>query len=56
MSVQTDNLKKIINNGHYQNTNVPEEKGLYCLDAIPSFRIGQTAYIIQNKEFNLLKD
>lgn len=46
----------MIKDGQYQNTIVPEEKGLYSITTNPSFGIGQTAYIIQNKEFNLLWD
>lgn len=49
-------LKKMIKDGQYQNNIVPEEKGLYSISTNPSFGIGQTAYIIQNKEFNLLWD
>jgi hypothetical protein len=46
--------KMIIAN--YKNIINLEEKGLYSLKTIPEFGIGQTAYIVQSGDFNLLWD
>lgn len=49
-------LESMIKNGIYKNTINIEEEGLYSLNTSPSFGIGQTAYYIQDKNFNLLWD
>jgi hypothetical protein len=40
----------------YRNEIFHEEDGLYSITTKPNFAIGQTAYLVQNKGFNLLWD
>lgn len=49
-------LESMIKEGQYKNTINIEEEGLYSINTCPSFGIGQTAYLIQDKNFNLLWD
>jgi len=49
-------LEKMIESGTYKTLVHLEEESLYSISTIPSFGIGQTAYLIQNNEFNLLWD
>lgn len=49
-------LETMIKDGTYKNTISFEEEGLYSINTSPNFGIGQTAYFIQNKNFNLLWD
>ena len=49
-------LEDMIQSGNYKNTISPEEKGLFSISTSPSFGIGQTAYLVQGKNFNLLWD
>ncbi|WP_050183489.1 MBL fold metallo-hydrolase [Domibacillus robiginosus] len=49
-------MEQMIEKGRYQNECLLEEEGLYSITTTPSFGIGQTAYLIQNKGFNLLWD
>ena len=48
-------LDELFSNG-YHNKIECEERGLYSLNTSPEFGIGQTAYIIQGEDFNLLWD
>ncbi|WKA56486.1 MBL fold metallo-hydrolase [Planococcus shixiaomingii] len=49
-------LEEMIQSGKYKNTIESEEQGLYSISTSPSFAIGQTAYIVQGKSFNMLWD
>ena len=49
-------LKTMIKGGAYKNTINFEEEGLYSINTSPNFGIGQTAYYIQDTNFNLLWD
>ncbi|MDN7245650.1 hypothetical protein [Planococcus shenhongbingii] len=49
-------LEEMIQSGNFKNTISPEEQGLYSVSTSPSFGIGQTAYLVQGKTFNLLWD
>ncbi|MER2262530.1 MAG: hypothetical protein ABS934_10970 [Psychrobacillus sp.] len=49
-------LESMIKEGIYTNTINFEEEGIYSINTSPSFGIGQTAYLIQDKHFNLLWD
>ncbi|WP_397539121.1 hypothetical protein [Rummeliibacillus pycnus] len=49
-------LESMIKDGKYNNSINFEEEGLYSIKTNPNFGIGQTAYLIQNKNFNLLWD
>ncbi|XKE94541.1 hypothetical protein LG326_15435 [Metaplanococcus flavidus] len=49
-------LEEMIQAEKYKNEIVPEEAGLYTVSTSPSFAIGQTAYLVQGKNFNLLWD
>jgi hypothetical protein len=49
-------LETMIEGGAYKTLVNLEEEGLYSINTNPSFGIGQTAYLIQNNEFNLLWD
>ncbi|WP_347551854.1 hypothetical protein ABFG93_07165 [Pseudalkalibacillus hwajinpoensis] len=40
----------------FQNEIIKEEQGLYSVTTSPSFAIGQTAYVVQEKDFSLLWD
>ncbi|WP_173916812.1 hypothetical protein [Halobacillus sp. Marseille-Q1614] len=53
---QTWTTLDIMKNEDYKNVMSLEEDGLYSLKTIPSFGIGQTAYIIQSDGFNVLWD
>lgn len=46
----------LIDSGQYNNQLIKEEEGLHSITTTPSFAIGQTAYLIQNHDFNLLWD
>lgn len=49
-------LTKMKTDSSYQNEILSEEDGLYSLTTKPGFAIGQTAYLVQGKGFNLLWD
>ena len=49
-------LDSLIESRHYANQLIFEEEGLYSITTTPSFAIGQTAYLVQNRGFNLLWD
>lgn len=49
-------LEEMIQEGMYKNNIVPEEDGLFTISTTPGFGIGQTAYLVQSKNFNLLWD
>jgi glyoxylase-like metal-dependent hydrolase (beta-lactamase superfamily II) len=49
-------LETMIEGGTYKNLVNLEEDGLYSIITTPGFGIGQTAYLVQNKGFNLLWD
>lgn len=49
-------MDKLVRSRKYKNTITLCEKGLYSIKTAPHFGIGQTAYLIQDKDFNLLWD
>lgn len=49
-------LDKLISSKIYKNNINLEENGLFSVKTSPAFGIGQTAYLIQEKDFNLLWD
>lgn len=49
-------LDKMIEEGTYKNNIHFEEGRLYSINTNPGFGIGQTAYLLKEKEFNLLWD
>ena len=49
-------LSEMVKSGIYKNNITLEEEGLYSINTSPSFGIGQTAYLVQDKGFNLLWD
>lgn len=49
-------LEKMIQTGIYKNNISLEEQGLSSISTSPAFGIGQTAYLVQGKKFNLLWD
>lgn len=49
-------LDDMVQSGNYKNTISPEEAGLSSISTTPSFGIGQTAYLVQGLDFNLLWD
>ncbi|WP_102691674.1 MBL fold metallo-hydrolase [Rummeliibacillus pycnus] len=49
-------LDKLISSKIYKNNINLEENGLFSIKTSPTFGIGQTAYLIQEKDFNLLWD
>ena len=49
-------LEKMTLEKKYKNEILHEEQGLYSIITKPSFGIGQTAYLVQNKGFNILWD
>lgn len=49
-------LEEMQNSGLYKNEIVMEENGLHSITTKPEFAIGQTAYLVQSKNFNLLWD
>ena len=49
-------LDKLISSEIYINNINLEEEGLYSIKTSPTFGIGQTAYLIQEQDFNLLWD
>lgn len=49
-------LNELISSGIYDNVIKDEEKGLSSIRTEPSLGIGQSAYIVQDKSFNLLWD
>ncbi|TKD72491.1 MBL fold metallo-hydrolase [Pseudalkalibacillus hwajinpoensis] len=49
-------LEKMQKGEQFQNQVIEEEQGLYSITTSPSFAIGQTAYIVQQGNFNLLWD
>ncbi|MEI2472083.1 MBL fold metallo-hydrolase [Peribacillus frigoritolerans] len=49
-------LELMIKDGIFKNSFNLDEEGLYSINTSPNFGIGQTAYLIQDKNFNLLWD
>ncbi|MDR7072440.1 MBL fold metallo-hydrolase [Fictibacillus barbaricus] len=49
-------LETLLESGKYKNIVKLEEENLYSLTTAPGFGIGQTAYLVQNKNFNVLWD
>lgn len=49
-------LEEMVDSGQFKNAIEREEKSLYSIHTVPSFGIGQTAYLVQNNDFNLLWD
>jgi hypothetical protein len=49
-------LQTLTESGKFANKLVNEEPGLYSITTVPSFAIGQTAYLVKNLGFNLLWD
>lgn len=49
-------LEEMFQTGAYKNKVSLEEKGLFSISTSPSFGIGQTAYLVQGTNFNLLWD
>lgn len=49
-------LEKLIEAGTYSNIIKLQEEGLHSIKTNPSFGIGQTAYLVQDKNYNLLWD
>jgi glyoxylase-like metal-dependent hydrolase (beta-lactamase superfamily II) len=49
-------LEEMQKSGLYKNEILMEETGLYSITTKPEFAIGQTAYLVQSKNFNLLWD
>lgn len=49
-------LEDMIQIGAYTNSLLQEEENLYSISTVPSFGIGQTAYLVQSENFNLLWD
>ncbi|MDQ0201849.1 MBL fold metallo-hydrolase [Neobacillus ginsengisoli] len=49
-------LEKLIEVGTYSNIIKLQEEGLHSIKTNPSFGIGQTAYLVQDKNYNLLWD
>lgn len=49
-------LEKMNLDNAYRNEILHEEDGLYSITTKPNFAIGQTAYLVQNKGFNILWD
>lgn len=49
-------LDEMLKDGTFQNTIKHEEEGLYSINTSPEFGIGQTAYFVQAKGFNLMWD
>ncbi|HWK23967.1 MAG TPA: hypothetical protein VNS08_13125 [Ureibacillus sp.] len=49
-------LERLVASNDFNNNITFEEDGLYSIKTVPTFAIGQHAYIIQNKDFNVLWD
>ncbi|MEH7336882.1 MBL fold metallo-hydrolase [Neobacillus drentensis] len=49
-------LEELIEVGTYSNSIKLQEEGLHSIKTNPSFGIGQTAYLVQDKNYNLLWD
>lgn len=49
-------LEQLVASSLYKNKITFEEDGLHSVKTVPTFGIGQTAYLIQNSHFNLLWD
>lgn len=49
-------LEEMIQSNTYTNTISQDEEGLFSIATSPSFGIGQTAYVVQGTNFNLLWD
>ncbi|MDE0581655.1 MBL fold metallo-hydrolase [Planococcus sp. A6] len=49
-------LEEMIHSTAYQNEITLEEQGLSSITTVPSFGIGQTAYLVQGENFNILWD
>jgi len=49
-------LKEMQDSGQYQNRIAETEKNVYSIKTIPSFGIGQTAYLVKKKGFHILWD
>lgn len=49
-------LDEMEESGIYRNLILPEEEGLFNISTTPNFGIGQTAYLVQGENLNLLWD
>ncbi|SOC02788.1 metallo-beta-lactamase superfamily protein [Ureibacillus xyleni] len=49
-------LSQMVESGIYKNSINLEEEGLHSINTTPSFGIGQTAYLVQDKGYNVLWD
>lgn len=49
-------LERLIQDNIYKNAIIQDEENLYSIHTKPNFGIGQTAYLVQQNEFNLLWD
>lgn len=49
-------LEEMVASNTYSNEILSEEEGLSSITTVPSFGIGQTAYLVQGENFNLLWD
>ena len=49
-------LNQLVASGQYKNEITFEEDGVHSIKTVPTFGIGQTAYLVQNRNFNLLWD
>ncbi|PKG45683.1 MULTISPECIES: MBL fold metallo-hydrolase [unclassified Planococcus (in: firmicutes)] len=49
-------LEEMVASNTYSNEILSEEKGLSSIRTVPSFAIGQTAYLVQGENFNILWD
>ncbi|QMT18879.1 hypothetical protein H1Q58_07960 [Planococcus maritimus] len=49
-------LEEMVQSNTYQNDVSQEEQGLSSIKTVPSFAIGQTAYVVQGGNFNVLWD
>lgn len=49
-------LEGMIQSQTYKNEVVPEEERLFAISTSPNFAIGQTAYLVQGENYNLLWD
>lgn len=49
-------LEEMVQSTAYQNEISSEERGLSSITTVPSFAIGQTAYLVQGENFNIMWD
>ncbi|MEZ0480402.1 MBL fold metallo-hydrolase [Planococcus sp. SSTMD024] len=49
-------LEEMVQSNTYKNKILSEEEGLTSFTTVPSFAIGQTAYLVQGENFNILWD